>query len=101
VPEQCLSGSNDSKAPRFEGAPMSKVSIFCATLFVKPAIMSRSRSRSRSRSHGKRRPTAYAKFVKANFGACYKDACKKHGEGKKAAQAAMKACAVKYRSKSR
>jgi hypothetical protein len=74
---------------------------FFAAHLGKQAIMSRSRSRSRSRSHGKRRPTAYAKFVKSHFSACYKDACKKHGEGRKAAQAAMKACAAKYRSRSR
>lgn len=54
-------------------------------------------SRSRSRSGGKRKASPYARFVKAHFKSCYAKACKSHGEGKKAAQMAMKECARLYK----
>jgi hypothetical protein len=61
-------------------------------------------SRSKSRSHGKRKPTAYNRFVKQHMPACRRDALKKTSDPQKASRMAMAKCAEMYRrshSKSR
>lgn len=59
---------------------------------------------SRSRSRSGRKLNAYTRFTKSNLPACHREAVKKFGEGKRANEEAMRACAAKYRrsrSKSR
>lgn len=61
-------------------------------------------SRSKSRSHGKRKLTAYNRFVQSHMPACRREALKKTSNVQKANQMAMSKCAEMYRrskSKSR